>query len=360
MKKYTSYISIILIIFIMGGCANKEYENVKEKDVFNMKMATAVVEEYFHYLEVDKYKEAGDMLVGKAKTNTKDIRATSLKLKGHRISEVTESGGEGDFKIDVMKSNINRPETQVLEYRITVNKSGMDYKISDINSVVVKEVFRNLDQLRLRKENQVDNLLVMDMSGVTGYTYTKSDNGKLTSEMVPKKKFGMCALSYSGDTLAIITQDKDSYVGLVILDDTVQTQGEPEDEDKGGGESAKDKNTKMIKEKPIGKQLITCDLLKDTSIENMIFSKDDKLLAIQYKKGNDICVKVFDKENGECIPISFEEEYPLNKVYVIFKDFDKEKMIYNVVPKDSKDKSNKYTGQWELDLKKYKISKIKK
>ncbi|KEI00709.1 hypothetical protein IRP63_13140 [Clostridium botulinum] len=361
MKKYTSYVVIIFTIFTLVGCSNKQYENVKEKDVFDMKIATNVVEKYFHYLELDKYKDAGDMLIGKAKTDTKDVKPSDLKLRGHRISGIMESGGEGNFKIDVMKSNISKSETQILEYRITVSKSGMEYKISDVNSVLMKEVFQSFDQLRLRKENQVDNVLVTNMDGIMGYTYTKGDNGKLVSEMVPKKHFGICALNYSGDTLAITTTDKNCFLGLVILEDTMQTQGQPTDQEKGGEQGGgAGQSTKMIKEKPIGKQLIPCDILKDTIIENMLFSQNDKLLVIQYKKGNDRCIKVFDKENGDQITTIFEEEYPLSKVDVVFKDFQKDKMRYNVVGKGKEDKSNQYVGEWELDLKNYKISKIKK
>src|SRR3712207_8156322 len=84
---------------------------------------------------------------------------TTLFRSGHRIVGIMESGGEGNFKIDVMKSNISKPETQILEYVITVIKNGMDYKISNVNSVLMKEVFQSFNQLRLRKENQVDNLL---------------------------------------------------------------------------------------------------------------------------------------------------------------------------------------------------------
>ncbi|KEI09985.1 hypothetical protein Z957_03335 [Clostridium sp. K25] len=359
-KKYTSYALIFLTVFMLVGCNNKQYENVKEKDVFDMKIATNIVEKYFNYLELDKYKDAGDMLIGKAKTNTKDITPSDLKLRGHRIVGIMESGGEGNFKIDVMKSNISKPETQILEYVITVIKSGMDYKISNVNSVLMKEVFQSFNQLRLRKENQVDNLLVTSMDGIMGYTYTKGDNGKLVSEIVPKKYFGMCALNYSGDTLAITTRDKNCFLGLIILDDTMQTQGQPTDQEKGSEQSGAGQNAKMIKEKPIGKQLIPCDILKDTTIENMIFSQDDKLLVIQYKKGNDRCIKVFDKENGDQIPTIFEEEYPLGKVDVVFKDFQKDKMRYNVVEKGKEDKGHQYVGEWELDLKNYKISKIKK
>src|SRR3712207_299450 len=200
------------------GCNKKQYENVKEKDVFDMKVATKIVEEYFNYTKADKYDEAAKLLDEKAKTDTKDLKPSNLKIRGHRISEVTESGGEGDFKVDVIKSSVDKPETQVIDYRIKVAKKGVDYKITEVSTSLFKEAFQKKNQIRFRKENNVETLLVTDMDGIPKYGYSKSDSGKLQSELIPKSEFGMCCLSYSGDMLAITTIGDGSFVGIIALD----------------------------------------------------------------------------------------------------------------------------------------------
>ncbi|WP_242845203.1 hypothetical protein [Clostridium novyi] len=357
-KKYTSYILIFLTIFMCVGCNKNQYENVKEKDVFNMKVATKIVEAYFNYTKSDKYEESAKLLDEKAKTDTKDLKPSKLRIRGYRISEVTESGGEGDFKVDVIKSSVDKPETQVIDYRIKVAKKGLDYKITEVSTSLFKEAFQKKNQIRFRKENNVETLLITDMDGIPKYGYAKSDSGKLQSELIPKNKFGICCLSYSGDMLGITTTGDGSFVGIIDLDDTIQTQTSNKDE--GGDSSQNKEGSNLVKEKPIGKNVLLCDLLKKAKIENMTFSQDDKLLLVQYSKDKDTCIKVFNTESGEPIPTNFESEYPLSKVNVVFREFKKDKMIFSVINKDSKEKDNKYIGEWELNLQSYKISKAKK
>ncbi|EDS77158.1 putative lipoprotein [Clostridium botulinum C str. Eklund] len=359
-KKYTSYILIFITIFMFVGCNKNQYENVKEKDVFDMKTATKIVESYFNYTQADKYDEAGKLLEEKAKTDTKNLKPSELKIKGYRISEVTESGGEGDFKVDVIKSGLSKPETQLIEYRIKVAKKGMDYKITEVETSLFKEAFQKNNQIRFRRENNVETFLITDMDGIPKYGYAKNDSGKLQSELIPKNNFGICSLSYSGSMLGITTKGDGTFVGILMIDDTIQTQSANKDKEKDGQSSDNKDASNVIKEKPIGKSLLVCDLLKNTNVESIVFSQDDKLLLIQYNKDKNTCIKVFNTESGEPIPTNFEQEYPLSKVNVVFREFKKDKMIFSVISKDSKEKNNQYVREWELDLKSYKISKKKK
>lgn len=359
-KKYTSYILIFMTIFIFVGCSKNQYENVREKDVFDMKVAAKIVESYFDYTKAEKYEDADKLLDEMAKTDTKGLKPSPLKIRGYRINNVRESGSEGDFKVNVIKANSSKPETQLIEYRIRVAKKGLDYKITSVEASLFKEAFQKKNQIRFRKENNIETLLITNIDGIPKYGYSKSDAGKLQSELVPKKDFGMCCLSYSGNMLGITTKGDGSFIGIISLDDTIQTQGSNKNQNQNQEQSNNNQDLDIVKEKPIGKNILLCDLLKNTSIENMVFSQDDKLLLVQYNKDKNTCINVFDTESGETIPISFESEYPLSKVNVVFREFKKDKMIFSVVSKDSEEKSNKYVGEWELNLQSYKISKAKK
>lgn len=356
MKKNVKNILIFISFLGLIGCSKQKEENVKEKDIFNIKSSQQVVETYFEDIENEKYDNVNELLDDKIKTDIKKIKANDLKIKGYRIEKMGESAGKGNFTVSVVKSNINKLESQILQYRIEVERYGVDYKISKIDIGEMGEIFQSLDQIRIKKENEVNTLLITDKEGIPKYAYPKDDKGKIKSQLVPKKTYAMGVLDYTGDMFALSTFDKNSYIGIVNFEDAMQTQGE-EEQGTGGEEKSKEK---AVKEKPIGKSIVSCDIIEDSIIENMIFSKGEKLLAVQYKKGDNRCIRIYNTGSGELISVKFEEEYPLSKVEVVFKNFEDEKINYSVIPKNEQEKNNQYVGEWELDLKAFKISKAKK
>ena len=368
MKRYTDYILVAMLGVLLIGCGKKAAENVKEKDNFNLKSANAVVESYLDSISAEKYEDASKVLVEKIKSDTKELKPNDLKIKGYKIEEMNESAGEGNFRIKVAKSNAVEPEAQIVEYRMKVIKDGIDYKISEVNTANFKEVYTELDEIRLRKENEVETYLLTNFAGLPKYAYSKDDNAKMKSQEVPNTKYGMMALNYTGDIIVITTMGEGTYLGMLGFDELVETQGGAE---KGGGQGGKGGGNggtsggeqggklKLMKEKPIGKAFISCDIIANGKIENIVFSQDEKLLAVQYTKNNEKSIKVYEIATAELIKVNFAEEYPLNKVDVLYSSFEKDKLLYKVVPKDPKEKENEYVGDWELDLKTFKMSKSK-
>lgn len=372
MKKYISYMLIFIIIFTFIGCTKQKAENVREKDRFDIKIANNIVESYIKSIAAEKYNEANELLSEKVKTDVNDIKPNDLKIKGFRTEEMTESSGEGSFRTNVVKSNTNKPETQVIEYRFKVIKDGIDYKIDEIKTSLFREAFQDFDEIRLRKEQDLDTFLITAMEGLPKYAYSKDDNAKMKSQLVPKGNFGIITLDYTGSTIAITTTGEDAYIGVLAFDDSMETQGQNKGGGQGGGQNGGQnggggangqqggaQNGKMPKEKPIGKQLLSCDVMQKTTVEDMVFSKDEKLLAIQYKKEGNRSIRVYNIGNGELIKFKFEEEYPLNKVDIIFKGFEKDTMKYTVVPKGEQKDVSEYVGNWEMDLKEFKAKKSK-
>lgn len=360
MKKYISYIMILVMVAILIGCGEKTAENVKEKDAFDLKAANTLVEQYLDDISSESYERANKVLLENVKGNVKDIQPNNLKIKGYRIEELNESVGEGNFRVKVVKSNIVKPEAQVLEYRIKVVKDGIDYKISEVNASNLKEVYKELDEIRLRKEDEVETYLLTNFKGLPKYAYAKGDNGKMNSEEVPHNEYGMTTLNYSGDLAAISTLGNGTYIGILSFDESTATQGSSPGGKQGEeGQEGQSGQLKLIKEKPIGQKFVSLDVIKGGKIENMVFSQDEKFIVIQYTKGEMKSIRVYEVRNGELIKTNFDEEYPLNKVNVIYTKFKKDKMLYKVMPKNDQEKNNEYVGDWELDLKTFKILKAK-
>ena len=93
----------------------------------------------------------------------------------------------------------------------------------------------------------------------------------------------------------------------------------------------------------------------------MNFSLDQRYLAVQYstRDNSKKSIRLYDISNGNMVGSSFEDEFPLNKVQVVFESFEEESMIFNVVPKTESDKNNEYVGKWQLDLKELNFKKDK-
>ncbi|MCY6356570.1 hypothetical protein [Clostridium sp. ZS2-4] len=361
MKKYISYILVIFMFFSFIACSQKKVEDVKEKDNFDIKEASVTVDKYVKLIKNEDYVSCNKLLSDNMKTKEEELTENELKIIGYKIMEMSETNGEGEFKVGIIKSNLNIPETIITESMITVIKKGMDYKIDKIDNTVKKEIFYRDKMLRLRKEKEVDTNLVIDMQGLPKYAYSKDDKAKMKIQAVPKSNFGVIEFGYEGNKLAMTTFDVNTFVGILMLDDTMITQGNNEQ----NGQQSKQQESvggKVLKEVPIGKQLLACDILNNSQVEAMMFSMDEKFLAVQYKTRDNSkrCMRVYSVTSGELIPIMFEEEYPLNKVQVVFEEFQKEKILYKVISKTQIEKNNEYIGNWEMDLKEFKFKKIEK
>ncbi|WMJ80237.1 hypothetical protein RBU49_15650 [Clostridium sp. MB40-C1] len=368
MKKYIRNILTILvtisILLSFISCGQKKAEDVKEKDNFDMKMASLTVENYVKFTKNQQYDQANSLVSDSVKINKQDLTQNGLKITGYKMLEMNESNEGGNFKIEVIKSNESKPETLITESEIIVKKEGIDYKINKINTDIKKEIFFNDGMLRLRKENEVDTNLVTDMQGLPKYAYSKDDKAKMKMNIVPKTNFGIIEFGYEGTSIAMTTFDSDTFIAILMLDDTMTTQGNndnPQDQQSTGDQKGKN-GGKILKEVPLGKKITSCDILTNSKVEFMRFSLDEKYLAVQYIANDNSkrAIRLYDTSNGDILSVNFEEEYPLNKVQVILGEFQNEKMKYKVIPKSESDKSNDYVGEWEMDLKELKLKKISK
>src|SRR3712207_8328294 len=106
---------------------------------------------------------------------------------------------------------------------------------------------------------------------------------------------------------------------------------------------------KSIKEKPVGKEIVALDILKDSKIEYMVFSKDEKLIAVQYDTNNKSKnIRIYYVNSGDLIPYIFEENYPIDKVNVKFVSFG-----YNVL---NYERSEEHTS--ELQSRQYLVCRL--
>ncbi|MBC2580907.1 hypothetical protein [Clostridium sp. DJ247] len=371
-RSWICNISIVIMLTltsnILWGCSSKKQEAKESSETFDMKAASNVADTYMKYLMKDDTENIKKFYSKEISKNASNQENKNLKILGYNQSETSEIGKTGLFKMRVTRADLTNPSATLDEYSLKIKKEGLDYKIDETNNVVQKEAFIQNNQIRLRNKNNVDTNLLIDTNGIPNYTLSKDDKANVNKISVPKSKYGVITFSYSGDSIAISTFEKDSYIALVKLDEAMAVQGDADqggEADKEGGDQQNGGDQQKGvggkgKEKPIGKEITSLDLLRDTKVEFITFAPTEKFVAVQYSKaGLGRCIRVYKADGGDMIPFKFEEKYPMNKVDIVFSSYDKENLNFDVIPKKAEDRSAAdVIGKWQLSLKDFKQKKL--
>ena len=364
MKKLLSCLLILFCVLSFAGCMKKEEKNNSKVNAFEIKTAANVVESYMSFIMRGDYENGKKLYSKELLKKTPSMPVSDMDIKGYKVTESNEVGRSGIFKVRVARTSMVKALSCLDEYSIKIVKDGAEYKISEIASVPEKEAFIDgigiMEDIgiRFRDKKNVKTNLIIDKAGLPKYAYSDDDASRLYKTVVPIKEFSSINFSYEGDKLAVSTYDKNSFIGIVSIDESLAVQGEapkPTDQSSQGGASGE-----IGKEKPIGKELIPVDLLLDCKVEFMTFSLDEKFLIVQYNKekvGKNI--RVYKVDNGDMIPVNFEKDYPTEKVQILFSSFGEDSMTYEVISKSNIGGSETdIVGKWKLDLKGFTVNKL--
>lgn len=362
LKKFLIYSLVILYIFSLTACGKKKEEEKPKVNAFEIKVSENVVRSYMNLIMKEDYQGGKKLYTKDLSQKASDMPISNIKIKGYSIVESNEVGRSGVFRVRVTRTSMTTSISSLDEDIIKVVKDGVEYKIGEITSTPQKESFIERGGIRFRDKKNVKTNLVIDVSGLPKYTYSSGDGAQLYKMLVPTKEFSSINFNYEGDRLAISTYDKNSFIGIVNIDESLAVQGGTQNagaEQQGGGASGGGSEV-IAKEKPIGQELIALDLLQDTKVEFMTFSLDGKFLVVQYIKSDATkCIGVYKTDNGDMIPINFEKDYPIDKVQIIFNNFGENTMTYEVLAKANINSSEaNVIGKWKLDLKEFKIDKL--
>lgn len=368
MKKYISYILLFMFILTALGCSAIKKDSSKsptgDGDEFNSKIATTVAQNYMNYI-MSGDMESAKKLYSK-EMSEKDVKViqSNLKILGYKMEEINEVGKSALIKMKVTRSVKDTASASLDSYNIKVSKEDGEYKIKEVGSQNEKEAFNEGYEIRLRQKNNVKTNLLIDMSGVPEFAFPKDDKANISKSPVPKKNFGNINFSYGGDKMAISTYNEDSYVGVVKIDESLAVQGGDSTGggDTGGGKQGQDngKDKNKAREMPVGKEIISLDLIKAAKIHYMSFSLDEKFIMVQYEiinKGT--TMRVYNVDNGQMIKVDIEKEFPMDFFDVTFYSFDNEVVNFDVKQKGNVTKEQiQKVGRWQIDLKDFKIKKL--
>ncbi|MFV3013782.1 head-tail adaptor protein [Clostridium botulinum] len=372
-RNFAKKIIIFLIFTItisLSGC-KKNKEDTKVTNDFDIKIATNLLDSYMECLIEENMEGAQKLYSKKLKKDKTKKENKDVKIKGYTTEEINEVGKSALFIAKVVSVNVKEPYTSVEEYKIRVIKEENEYKIDEVNISIDKEAFTKNNRIRYRNKNNVKTELIIKPSTLPDYAYAKDDKANIEKLTVPKKNIGPMSLSYSENFIAISTYDKNSYIGIITIDESKAVQGGQDQGDQGsqgdqggaGGGEAGQKGTDIMEEigeKPIGKEISSLDLLKGSKIDFMVFSPDEKFIAVQYETSDKTKnIRIYQADSADIIPFKMEDKFPLSKVNVTLSSFATDSIIFNVSSKEKNDKnSNEFIGKWQLDLKEFKVKKM--
>jgi hypothetical protein len=374
-KKLLSYFLIPCFLVSFASCKTQKKETqTQQSNDFEIKVAQNVVDVYMKALMKEDIENAKKLYTEELTKDTKESQKSELKVKGYSIEETSEVGRSGFFKIKVARMSLTQPIATLDECSIKVVKEGADYKIKEVKNETEKEAFFENETLRVRSKNNIKTNLLIDSSSFPQYAFAKDDKGNVSKQIVPRGKFSVMNFGYEGERIAISSYEKDSYIGIIKIDESMATQGGGGGGGQGGGEQGGaggagggagggkgGQQGTMAREQPIGKEMISIDLLKDAKVEFMTFSEGEKFLIVQYNKPQlGRCIRIYNTDSGELIKEKLEEKFPYGKVEILFSSFDKDVVNFDVIQKDMNDKSAaEKAGKYQMNLKEeFKIKRL--
>lgn len=351
---------LILCLLVPVSCSKNKEKTEGGGGNFDIKAASNVAETYMKAVEKGNMENAKKYYSKQLQESSEDKDNKDFRITGFNITEATKVGDSGMFKIRVARSSTKESYAALDEYIVKVVKEGFDYKIDDTKDNPLKEAFLVNGKIRLKSKNNVDTSLLFDLNSVPNFVFSKDDKTNTDKLPVPKGKFDMLAFSYDGNKIILTTSDTGFFAGYVKIDESKEVQGSDDSSGKKSNGDSGGAQGSSAKEKPIGKELVVIDVIKDSKIAFITFSQDEKYIAMEYNKASTgKILRIYKSNNGDLIKYDFEKNFPVAKVNIDYSYFDKDTLHFEVSPKTQGDTSLKdYVGKWELDLKELKAKKI--
>ncbi|MPQ43453.1 hypothetical protein [Clostridium tarantellae] len=354
-KKILAIILSSLFIFTMACSKNHEkkaYEEA-EKILYDNKTSVEVANNYMLAL-------ASNDLEGMKYLSNKDL-AESLNIKkqddfmnivGFRVEESGQRGDSGLYKYTVCKSKEKSPNATLEEYSLVVNKVDNEYKVEKVIASPKYSAFYKDKNIKIRFEDEVKINTLINLDSILDTAYSKQNKGDISQVSVPKAEFGVLSFNFSGEKVALSTKDdKNSYVGIIEIDDSQKTMNVEEQE------NLQEKSSDD-KDKIVGKKLTTLDIYDNCEIKKIQFTKDDSHVAVTYNI-NGVDRFKFYKTSGDIIPLTLEDTFTEDTYSLIFKSYQDDEILFNVEGvKESNKVRQDLLGSYKISLKDFKLTKI--
>ena len=347
---------IICIIFIVGCSKSNDGANVN--GMFNVQTAKLTALEYMQRLVSNDIEGANAISSPSVAANNKVKKIEEEPIIAFSAGNLTETGQSAYIIFNTIRLNNKNKGADLDQYTVKVEKSGKEYKIADVQSENLRQIYQKDTELRGVNKGTGDSDLILRLKDLPLELYDKVPLQKVT---VPKDKFGVVSMDFNGGTIALSTNNgKDSFIGIAMIEDAKQTVAST------GNMLAQDDNQQLdenklrkIIEKPIAQNIVGYDILKDCIIQKMMFTEEGSELIVQYTKGKNMGLKIYKNPDGEPLKIDFEKLFPIDKYEVTYKGGSQSKLIITVnSPNGTKGIYQDAIGDYAIDLNEEELSKL--
>lgn len=358
-KRILLCIGIVFISLSIISCSKPKKEEILQDNKFQIKSALNIVQNYMGYIANDDYNNAKKLYTKDLEGKSENVDKNKLKVNGYNVESINEIGRSALIEMKVVRASENNSEAFLDNYNIKVIKEKADYKISEVKYIPEKEAFNEGGQIRQRSKKNVKTDLIVDMGSLPNYFFSKDDVGNMFKIPVNKDKFGNIQFSYGGDKIAISTKGENPYIGIITIDDSLAVQGNGNEENKEEGAGGGGGKSTGIKEKPVGKEIVSLDILKGSDIEFFVFSQEQEILLCQYKNNGGKVFRLYKVGSGDMIPMDFKNIFPLDKIDLVYDSFGKNILNFEVKKREGVNNlDSSILGKYKLDLKELKITKL--
>jgi len=360
-------ICILLIIFCgfnlvsCAGMSVNEYKtsaNIGAKE-FDTEKAVDIATEYVKNLRDKKYGESEKLFSDKLKEMIRSKEHDeNLEVSGYSVDKVEELTKSIKVTLKVTRTDKTKPFTSLEELSMTVINEDDNYSIDKIESKLKKEVFVVDDDVRIRNEDNIEDFLLIRRSAIPSFILDKENPLSMSKVKLENNKLARLNMDFSGEHMAITTEDINTMVASINIDETLMTAAKEKGDSKGEEKGQEDGSKK---EKPVGKEIKVLGLIKDGKVDFLTYSEDNLYLIVQYKKELSDMLKVYDIENAEELKFSFDKNFDRSKFNLIYKGSDKENMKFIVNKKEGAVLSSdeeEALGVYSIEFRTLEINKI--
>ncbi len=368
MKKIIIGILSFLMLLTCGCASKKETEEQKQEVInlsFDNNISSNIADTYmdaFVIGDVSGMKSLGTETFQKGFDG--EINK-NIKVLGIRQEEANQNGLSALYEYTIIKALENEPRAYLQSYYLKIKKDDNSYKVESAQAIPKYEVFRDGEELKIRKDNDVEIGNLMIMKNLPNVAYSKNDSGDTVMLKVPNKDYGAIGISYTGQHVAISTTDGErSYVGVIEVDESVSTVAQSssqgsQNSSQGQGTQSSSQGEEIYFDKLVGKSINTIDIYSNVVVKNIIFSKDDAYIAVVYNNENSVTKFKFYKVSGDIVGLNLDSVFAQDKYNLIYRDYKDNEVYFDVTgAKGAEGIVENLLGSYKISTKDFKISKL--
>lgn len=370
MKKKRLFILFIIFILCIVGCKGKdETSDVQER--FNTQIAKERGIQYMERLKANDISGANAISTPELAASNKIKEITTMPIVAFQPGIINETGLSSYIEFYCSRTNGKLSDADLDMVTMKIVKDGEEYKVADVKSENITEIYHDNDELRLITKGTGSSQLILRLKDLPLEIYPKGQMPVINKVKVPKDRYSVIGISYTGSNIGVSTTDgKNSFIGVAIIEEAnIESNARVADErmaqgngggNSGGGAPLDENTLKKALERPIVQKISGYDVLEDSKIKNMIFNEEEGFLIVQYTKGNgtSLGMKIYKNPDGDLFPVEFDKIFPIDKYNIEYLRATKNNIIINVTAGKKDDVSQEVLGNYKIDLLEEKIEKM--